>query len=131
MWVLLYDDDLGSRPSLLLWLKVEGVGFTWKIESVQLYGTQTPSLLALFTRFDSISIFELPRYWPPGSGPLAEWADSCYARLFLSSKSMIRGAHGTKYRHAEKGTPDYSNDGCSPDWVIGNSNSGGDEAGSP
>jgi hypothetical protein len=33
------------------------VGFTWKIELVQLYGTQILSLLALFTRFDSISIF--------------------------------------------------------------------------
>jgi hypothetical protein len=34
-----------------------GVGFTWKIESVQLYGTQILSLFALFIGLGSILIF--------------------------------------------------------------------------
>jgi hypothetical protein len=37
---------------------LRGVEFTWKIELVRLYRTQTLSLLALFTRFGSISIFQ-------------------------------------------------------------------------
>jgi hypothetical protein len=36
---------------------LRGTWFTWKIELVRLYMTQTLSLLALFTRFNSMSIF--------------------------------------------------------------------------
>jgi hypothetical protein len=54
------------------------VGFTCKIESVQLYETQTISLLALFARFGYVSIISNPRVrnGPPDLGLWAEWANS-------------------------------------------------------
>jgi hypothetical protein len=92
MCVLLFDDVLGSRPLYPSFYNPRGAGFTWKIESVQLYGTQTLSLLALFTRFDPISIHKLPRAWATRLGSLG-WV----GRLMVGPLVPFFWVHDTWY----------------------------------
>jgi hypothetical protein len=55
----MYSDCLDRDPLYPSFcsLRGGGVDFTWKIKPVRLFMTRTLSLLALFTRCDSISIF--------------------------------------------------------------------------
>jgi hypothetical protein len=72
---------------------------------------------------------------PPNSGKIPKLCEEDVVDTKVVPSSAVKSptpiASAADANDADKGTPNTSNDGCSPNRAIGDSSTDGDEAGSP